>query len=144
MSTHSLISKKRIYSLNPFGSRRDFLIWLCIVLAGSGIVAFATSFFAADQGSTMGALFGGGAAVVFMRVMMIPIIGIAEDGNLRSLNDKMVSLGYNQDYLDSDGRRIVSRNVPSWARWDAEKITIQKSDNTTLIIIGPLAVMRKL
>ena len=92
----------------------------------------------------MGALLGGGAALVFMRVMMIPIIGIAEDGNLRSLNDKLISLGYDQDYLDSEGIRIVSRNVPSWARWDAEKITIQKTDNTTLIVIGPLAVMRKL
>lgn len=139
-----LVSKKSLFSLNPFHSARDVLLAVGSGMAIALIVWLLSVLFSADHWSLRGGVLGAIAAVLVTLAMLLPVAGVAERSMRNAIISRLNMLNYEFERRDDDGSVYFRRTGNVLTRRDAERVVIFIRPDADDRIVAPFSVMRTL
>lgn len=139
-----MVSKKYLFSLNPFDSARDVLLAIASGMAIALIVWLLSLLFSPDNWSLRGGVLGAIAAVLVTLVRLLPVAGVAERSTRNAIISHLNALNYEFERRDDNGNFYFRRIGNVLTRWDAERVVIFVRPGAEDRIVAPFAVMRTL
>ena len=139
-----MVSKKYMFSLNPFHSARDILLVIASAMAIALIVWLLSLLFSPDHWSLRGGVLGAIAAVLVTLVRLLPVAGVAERSTRNAIISRLNALNYEFERRDDNGNFYFRRIGNVLTRWDAERVVIFVRPGAEDRIVAPFAVMRTL
>lgn len=108
---------RRLASLSPFGSIRDFILWLSLV-----VVLMPTAFYIVstvlDQASARGAMAGAAIGLICTRILNLRGKAELRDTSPQEITEHLEIMNYRYIGL-LDGFRLLKPAGNSWLRWDS-------------------------
>ena len=138
----SVVLSRRISSVNPFGSGRDFRVFSLIVLCGSigsvGLMAMG----AISREAGLAIFIGAFAGSLATMICVLPVKCVIRKEDKGRFVTRLKELGY---ALTDDGQddQLYLPGSPRWQRWDSNRVSVSLRASRVeaicpLLIIGRL------
>lgn len=137
----SLVTRRKLASLNVFGSGRDLRLFSAIVV-GFGGAFYGLACLSAVRSELLQAGFIGSlAGAVAMMQVVLPVRCSLRPGSRDAFLRRIRELGYRL-VEERDGVEVHLPATPHWTRWDSNRVVLYCDANTDVAICPMLIVSR--